>query len=110
MKAGARQKHVPERTCVGCGQLRPKRQMVRVVRTVEGNVVADPTGKRSGRGAYLCKDWSCWDKAIKRSALNRALKVEVSPEDREELIRYGRAFEFESVTQSAPEADGEAGS
>ncbi len=101
---------MPERTCIGCGQVRPKRLMVRVVRTVEGTVEADPTGKKSGRGAYLCKDWNCWDKALKRSALNRALKTELSPKDRDGLIEYGRAFDFESVTQSAPEADGEAGS
>ena len=109
MKGGTKQRHIPERTCIGCGRVQPKRLMVRVVRTVEGRVEADPTGKKSGRGAYLCKDWQCWDKALKRSALNRALKTELGPEDREELTRYGRAFDFESVTQSAPEADGEAG-
>ncbi len=110
MKSGARPKHVPERTCVGCGQVRPKRLMVRVVRTVEGKVEADPTGKKSGRGAYLCKEWPCWDKALRRSALTRALKTELGPEDRDELISYGRAFDFVTETQSAPEADGEAGS
>ena len=110
MKGGARPKHTPERTCVGCGQVQPKRLMVRVVRTAEGKVEADPTGKKSGRGAYLCKNWECWDKALKRSALNRALKMELGPDDREELIQYGRAFDFVSATQSAPEADGETGS
>ncbi|HEX2988832.1 MAG TPA: YlxR family protein [Chloroflexota bacterium] len=105
-----RQKHIPQRTCVGCGQLQAKRQMVRVVRTVEGPVVVDPTGKRTGRGAYLCKKTACWDMAMQKSSLNRALKTEVSSEDREELIRYSRLFGAESSTQSAPEADGEAGS
>ncbi|MHB0869773.1 MAG: RNase P modulator RnpM [Chloroflexota bacterium] len=105
-----RQKHIPQRSCVGCGLTQPKRQMVRVVRTVTGEVVADPTGKRAGRGAYLCKKAECWEKALQRSALNRALKVEVSTEDRDELIRFGRQFGPEYVTQSAPEAEGEAGS
>lgn len=110
MNAGTRQKHVPERTCVGCGLVQPKRLMVRVVRTVEGEVAADPTGKKSGRGAYICKKWACWDKAVNRSSLGRALKTELSPTDREQLIQYGRAFDFESATQSAPEAGGDAGS
>lgn len=105
-----RQRHVPQRTCVGCGQTQAKRQMVRVVRTPEGKVEVDPTGKRSGRGAYLCKKAECWEKAVQRSALSRALKADVTPEDREDLLKYGRLFGPESTTQSAPEAEGEAGS
>ncbi len=105
-----RQKHVPQRTCVGCGQLQAKRQMVRVVRTVEGPIQVDPTGKHAGRGAYLCKNARCWEIALQRSSLNRALKAEASLEEREELLRYSRLFGAESTTQSAPEADGEAGS
>lgn len=95
---------------MGCGLTQPKRQMVRVVRTVSGEVVVDPTGKRAGRGAYLCKKAECWEKALLRSTLNRALKVEVRSEDRDELIRFGRQFGPEYATQSAPEAEGEAGS
>jgi len=101
-----RQKHIPQRTCVGCGKVQPKRQMVRVVRTLSGTVEVDPTGKRSGRGAYLCQDPDCWEKALRRSTLDRALKVEVSPQDREELLRHSRTFAPESTTQSAPEAEG----
>ena len=108
MPGPARQKHVPERTCVGCGQTQPKRQMVRVIRTLEGRVEVDPTGKKSGRGAYLCKKGDCWDRAIQRGALSRALKIELLPEDREELLRHGRQYGGELVAQSAPEAEGEA--
>ncbi len=105
-----RQRHIPERTCVGCGLVEPKRQMVRVVRDSAGKVEVDPTGKRAGRGAYLHKDAGCWEKALQRSSLSRALKTELSPEDREQLTLYGRSLGNASVTHSAPEAEGEAGS
>ena len=90
--------------------MQPKRQMVRVVRAPSGRVEVDPTGKRSGRGAYICKRADCWEKALWRSALSRALKVELVPEDREELLAHGRLFGAETTTQSAPEAEGETGS
>jgi uncharacterized protein len=105
-----RQKHVPERTCIGCGQVEPKRQMVRVVRDQVGRVEVDLTGKRAGRGAYLHKDPACWEKALQRSSLSRALKTELSPEDRDGLANYGRSLGNAFATQSAPEAEGESGS
>jgi uncharacterized protein len=108
--AGLRQKSMPQRTCVGCGTLQAKRQMVRVVRDVSGAVAVDPTGKRSGRGAYLCKRPECWEKAIQRSLLNRALKTEISGDDREALVTHGRLYGIDATTQSAPEAEGDAGS
>jgi predicted RNA-binding protein YlxR (DUF448 family) len=108
MAPPVRQKHVPQRTCVGCGLVQPKRQMVRVVRTLSGRVEMDPTGKLSGRGAYLCKKADCWEKAMQKSALSRALKVEVVPEDKEELLKQARRFGGETTTQSAPDAKGEA--
>jgi hypothetical protein len=101
-----RHKHIPQRTCVGCGEVQPKRQMVRVVRTLSGTVEVDPTGKRAGRGAYLCRKPECWDRALRKATLDRALKSEVSPHDREELMRHGRTFVPESTTQSAPETGG----
>ena len=75
------QRHVPERTCVACRTPQPKRAMVRIVRTVPGAVVVDPTGKLSGRGAYLCRAAECWRAALQRGILPRALKIEVVPED-----------------------------
>ncbi len=105
-----RQRHIPQRTCTGCGQVQPKRQMVRVVRTVSGQIEVDLTGKKSGRGAYLCKNADCWEKALQKSSLSRALKTEISPLDRDELLKYGRLFGREFTTQSAPEAEGKAGS
>jgi uncharacterized protein len=78
-------RHVPVRTCAGCRQERPKREMVRIVRTPEGSVVVDATGKRAGRGTYLCPDGECWRKALRSGALGRVLKTEISSEDRAAL-------------------------
>jgi len=68
---------VPQRTCVGCGRVGGKRSFIRVVRTPEGQLVLDATGKRSGRGAYLCKTSECLTRAVKGGRLGRALDVEV---------------------------------
>ncbi len=72
----AKGKHVPERTCVGCGAKRPKVELLRVVRSPEGKVFLDLSGKRSGRGAYICPNIDCFRKAVKRKALQRSLKVD----------------------------------
>ena len=101
-----RQRHIPQRTCVGCGQVQPKRQLVRVVRTASGKVEVDPTGKKSGRGAYLCTRCECWEKALAKSTLSHALKIEIDAENREELAQYASRFCAKSITQSAPEAKG----
>src|SRR5689334_9021500 len=87
-KKGPRPKHVPQRTCVACRTTGAKRGLVRVVRTPEGQVVVDETGKKSGRGAYLCKARDCWDTALKRKALEYALKVPVTTEDKQALQDY----------------------
>lgn len=75
-------KHIPMRTCVACRQTQPKRTLVRVVRTPEGQIVIDPTGKRAGRGAYLCRRRSCWELALKRGSLEHALKITLTEEER----------------------------
>ncbi len=79
-------KKIPQRICVGCRQTREKREMLRIVRTPDYQVVIDPTGKRSGRGAYICKDPKCFETALKQGQLQRALKVEI-PEDLIEELR-----------------------
>ena len=75
-----RPRHVPQRTCVACRQAKAKRQLVRVVRSVDGSVQIDPTGKKSGRGAYLCGEPDCWTGGLKRGILPRALKIDAIPE------------------------------
>ena len=86
--SGPRPRRVPQRTCVACRQVAGKRTLVRIVRTPEGRVEVDPTGKRNGRGAYLHADPACWDLALKRNALQHALKIELSESDRAGIEQY----------------------
>ncbi|MCR4402294.1 MAG: YlxR family protein [Firmicutes bacterium] len=86
-KTRQRVKKVPQRTCVGCRQVRPKKELVRIVRTPEGLVEMDPTGKRSGRGAYVCPDPGCLDLALRGKRLDAALEVHVPAEVVDDLMR-----------------------
>ena len=87
-KPGPRPRHVPQRTCVACRSVEGKRGLVRVVRTPEGSIQVDPTGKKNGRGAYLHASRACWDTALKRKALQHALKAEINEADRAALVAY----------------------
>ncbi len=71
-------KKIPQRTCIGCGMKKDKKELVRIVRTPEGTLQLDLTGRMNGRGAYVCRDDACLDKALKRKALQRSLKEEIS--------------------------------
>jgi predicted RNA-binding protein YlxR (DUF448 family) len=83
-------KHVPERTCVACRTSRPKRHLVRVVRTAEGGVEVDRTGRKAGRGAYLCPAQECFRLAKTRKSLDQALAVTVSGDTWEILEDYAQ--------------------
>lgn len=74
------QKRVPLRKCVGCGEMIGKKGAVRVVRDKDGNISVDPTGKKSGRGAYICKDVNCLDAAVKGKKLERSFKCRIPAE------------------------------
>ena len=78
-------KKIPMRTCVITGEKLPKQELIRVVRTPEGNVIVDETGKANGRGAYLKKDIETFEKAEKSKILDRRLEVEVPSSIYEEL-------------------------
>jgi len=71
-------KHVPIRTCVGCRQAKPKKELIRVVRTPQSEIEIDLTGKKSGRGAYLCRSKECLSKAFQGRQLQRALQTDIS--------------------------------
>ena len=86
VKKKSRKKHVPQRTCVGCREVVPKRSLTRIVRTTEG-VVIDSTGKLAGRGSYLHDLQSCWDRGLK-GPLAHALRTELSSKDKEILLAY----------------------
>lgn len=94
-----RVKHVPQRTCVGCRQVLPKRTLIRVVRTEQGTHV-DPTGKAAGRGAYLHNLRSCWERGL-RGALAHALRTEISELDRETLRGFMASLPDELVEEQA---------
>lgn len=74
------QKKIPQRQCMGCRERKPKRELIRVVRTPEGGVSLDFGGKMNGRGAYLCPNPECLKKALRAKALDRSLEVTI-PED-----------------------------
>jgi uncharacterized protein len=70
-----RPKHKPQRTCIVCRETKDKRDLIRVVHTPEGQFIIDPTGKANGRGAYLCRQASCWEKGLQNQRLAHALKA-----------------------------------
>ncbi|MGB3306641.1 MAG: YlxR family protein [Thermomicrobiales bacterium] len=79
-RRGPRPRHIPQRTCVACREHDDKRSLTRIVRTPEGTVEIDPTGKRNGRGAYLCERPTCWERALSTPILSRALNTSLSDE------------------------------
>ena len=85
-KTTRKRKHIPQRTCVGCRQVLPKRSLIRIVRSPEG-ILVDPTGKLPGRGAYLHDKRSCWELGIK-NALSHALRTTITEEDSERLTAF----------------------
>ena len=83
---------IPMRMCVGCREMKEKRDLIRVVRSPEGEVSLDPTGKKNGRGAYLCKDTECMRKALKQRQLERQLEVTLSQEVMDGLTAAMEAY------------------
>lgn len=79
------QKKIPMRKCTGCNEMKPKKELVRIVRSPEGEISMDLTGKKSGRGAYICKDIKCLNAAKKAKRLERAFECTVPEEVYERL-------------------------
>ena len=73
-------KKIPLRKCAGCGEMKPKKEMVRVIKTENDEILVDMTGKKNGRGAYICFSESCLERAMKTKGLERSLKAAVSEE------------------------------
>lgn len=78
-------KKIPMRMCVGCREMKPKRELIRVVRAPDGAVSLDPVGKKPGRGAYVCRSEECLKRAIKQKQLERQLEVQLTEEVAEQL-------------------------
>ncbi len=83
-----KKKHLAERICIACRAVRPKRELVRLVRTTSGEVMVDETGKRNGRGAYLCRNRACWEHALKHGMIGRTLRKPLTPEEKAALTAY----------------------
>lgn len=86
-------KKVPMRKCVGCGEMKNKKEMMRVLKTLEESFVLDITGKQNGRGAYLCKSEDCLQKAIKGKGLERSFKQAIPKEVYDNLEKEMKTLE-----------------
>jgi hypothetical protein len=80
-------KKVPLRKCLGCNEIFPKKELIRVVKNKEGDIALDLKGKLNGRGAYICKNKDCYEKAYKSKRLNKAFQCEISEELYEEMLK-----------------------
>ncbi len=78
-------KQIPVRQCIGCREMKPKNEMVRIIRTPDNDICLDKTGRMNGRGAYICLSLDCYNKAVRSKAIERALKQEI-PDDIYEAI------------------------
>ena len=92
-----KQVKTPLRTCVVCRAKTEKRELIRVVRTPTGRIEVDTTGKRPGRGVYLCHREACWDGALKKNRLDHSLKVPLSTEDRLALREFAQQVAETSI-------------
>ena len=87
------QKKTPMRKCLGCNEMKPKKELVRVVRAPDGSISVDLTGKKNGRGAYVCRSAECLKRALKGDRLQRAFACPIPPEIAETLLREIEANE-----------------
>lgn len=78
-------KNIPNRTCIGCNEIKPKKELIRIVKNKEGNIFVDKTGKANGRGAYLCDNIECLEKAIKTKRLERTFETQIEDKIYEDL-------------------------
>lgn len=88
----AQAKRIPLRRCTGCQEMKSKKEMMRILRTTEGEIILDTTGRKNGRGAYVCCSMECFEKAVKNRGLERSLKEKVPEETYESLKK-----EIESI-------------
>ena len=86
-------KKIPMRKCVGCGEMKAKKELLRVLRTEEGEFVLDTTGRKNGRGAYVCVSRECFGKAVKNKGLERSFKQAIPKEVYEQLEKEMEQFE-----------------
>ncbi len=85
-------KNTPYRTCIACRKLKPKRELIRLMRTTEGTIQIDTEKGKTGRGSYLCATRECWQTGLKGSRLEHALRAMLTPDNREELARFSQGL------------------
>jgi predicted RNA-binding protein YlxR (DUF448 family) len=90
-KQSNRSRHVPQRSCIACRNVRDKRDLVRLVNTGE-RIEIDPGKKQTGRGAYLCPVYECWDTGLRKNRLEYALRTKLSEENRQMLVEYSKSL------------------
>ena len=88
-------KKTPMRQCIGCGEMKEKRELIRVLKTPEGEILIDATGRKNGRGAYLCRSAACLEKAIKTKGLERSFQMPIGQEVYESLKKEMEKLEAE---------------
>jgi hypothetical protein len=86
-------KKLPLRQCIGCGEMKNKKEMIRVLKTSEDEILLDTTGRKNGRGAYLCPSMECFKKAVKSKGLERSFKMAIPKEVYEALEKEMEQFE-----------------
>ncbi len=79
-------RHIPQRSCIACRKVTGKRELIRLVRTADGGVEVDTTGRKAGRGAYLCRTWECWKIGLKGGRVEHALRTTITEDNRQQLI------------------------
>lgn len=87
-------KKIPMRQCVGCGEMKSKKEMLRILKTPEDEIVLDDTGKKNGRGAYICRNKECFERARKSKGLERSFKRAIAPQVYDDLLK-----EFENLDE-----------
>lgn len=88
-------KKIPMRKCVGCGEMKPKKELMRILKTENGDFVVDAAGKKNGRGAYICRSLDCFKSAVKSKGLERSFKQEIPKDVYESLEKEMDAIEKE---------------
>ena len=85
-------KHIPQRTCMACRKVNAKQELIRLVRISDGSVELDTSGKKAGRGAYLCRAQDCWEIGLKGGRLEYTLRTTLTQNNREQLVKQGEAL------------------
>ncbi len=101
-----RRRRVPQRTCIGCRETKAKRELLRIVRTPEGTIEIDLMGKKPGRGAYLCRKADCWENALSKGAISRALRATPSAEEVSKLRDQLHLLQLEKELADAEVSEG----